>query len=66
MKIELSNIEEVLNFRNSLVELRSPKEKRKQFAEGVLKLPEESEWLLTFACWFCMLNFRFKAIDDSR
>jgi len=66
MKIELSNIEEVLNFRNSLVELRSPKQKRKQFVEGVLKLPEESEWLLTFACWFCLSNFRFKAIDESR
>lgn len=66
MRIELSHIEEVMSLRNELVEIRYAKEKRRQFAERSSGLSEESNWLLTFACWFCLLNFRFKAIDDSR
>ena len=60
------HIREVAAAYNELKEIRYWKEKRKRFSFLVPGLSAEALWLLTFSSWFCVFNFRFSAVDETR
>jgi hypothetical protein len=60
------HIQEVIAAHTELSETVYWKEKRKRFSFLVPGLSEEATWLLTFSVWFCVFNFRFNKVDESR
>ena len=64
--IQQSHLREVMDLHQELTEVKYYKEKRRRFSLLVSGLSPEAHWLLTFFCWFCLFNFRFKKFDESR
>lgn len=64
--VKAGHIDEVIALHQEITSINYHKEKRKRFSLCVSNLSDEARWLLTFSCWFCLFNFRFKSIDESR
>lgn len=65
-QITNEHIQQVLGFRDTVLSSKHIPTRQKLFAAEVPTLSPEANWLLTFCCWFCLLNFRYTAADASR
>lgn len=65
-EITSAHLDEVLAVYHEVGAIKYYQEQRRRFTALLPGLSKDAVWLLTFSCWFCLFNFRFKGVDDSK
>jgi len=65
-KVTEKAVLETIEFTDRVKSIKYVPARKKEFVELLATLSEESKWLLTFSCWHCLFNTKFRAVEEDR